>query len=419
MGVTLERVQNKFACIIGELCSEPVILSQFAIWVDLRIAEYKAKGAISLDCSGCDPDPAWLKGHVTQHHKPKAREKTMSLAHLPQDGDGPGMSFPSNLETCERLSPDIVVVKEEAGSEHEENCAVYSPHFRRKRNISSTSGGDDPCQSNVLRSKIPRLAATSESPPLVFEPVNESLMSIIGNSDQGGHEVSTEPEGTVTVPHVNNLFMNRYHTPASSEDTVTVNVDSQEAYNNSRGESGSAVDRNPLFSACYGDIVTHSHTRTPNIAALRSRILNQDQKASSTVRNMVAAVASFERWLSASHPEETRCVEHIPPPELDPYLADFFLNVKQPSGQDYKVDSFRQIRYNLDKFLQDHSYPCTLTDSSEFKETRLAFRKRLAYLGNVDALRQHGAHLFSSSVPSSTSDSDVTPSEKTADSSAN
>ncbi|XP_064597405.1 uncharacterized protein LOC135463878 [Liolophura sinensis] len=62
MGVTLERVQNKFACIIGELCSEPDILSQFAVWVDLRIAEYKAKGAISLDCSGTTPDPTWLKG---------------------------------------------------------------------------------------------------------------------------------------------------------------------------------------------------------------------------------------------------------------------------------------------------------------------------------------------------------------------
>lgn len=44
----MERVQNKFACIIGELCSEPLVLSQFAVWVDLRIAEYKTKGTISL-----------------------------------------------------------------------------------------------------------------------------------------------------------------------------------------------------------------------------------------------------------------------------------------------------------------------------------------------------------------------------------
>ncbi|XP_064596625.1 uncharacterized protein LOC135463295 isoform X2 [Liolophura sinensis] len=390
MGVTLERVQNKFACIIGELCSEPVILSQFAIWVDLRIAEYKAKGAISLDCSGCDPDPAWLKGHVTQHHKPKAREKTMSLAHLPQDGDGPGMSFPSNLETCERLSPDIVVVKEEAGSEHEENCAVYSPHFRRKRNISSTSGGDDPCQSNVLRSKIPRLAATSESPPLVFEPVNESLMSIIGNSDQGGHEVSTEPEGTVTVPHVNNLFMNRYHTPASSEDTVTVNVDSQEAYNNSRGTEGQEANTLASFPACsaVSGSSEHSHSipsdRMLNVSRLKARILNKDQKASSTVRNMVAAVGSFERWLAVSHPEDKRYVESIPPPELNLYLTDFFLTVKQPSGQDYKVDSFKKIKYNLDKFLQDHSYPCSLT-SQAFTEANVAFKQRLLDLSK-DAL---------------------------------
>lgn len=48
MDVTLERVQFKFASIIGELCSKPMILSQFAIWVDLRLAEYKLKGSISL-----------------------------------------------------------------------------------------------------------------------------------------------------------------------------------------------------------------------------------------------------------------------------------------------------------------------------------------------------------------------------------
>lgn len=60
MGVTLERVQFKFASIIGELCSEPDILSQFAVWVDLRIAEYKLKGSISLgknmsyDCAAHD-----------------------------------------------------------------------------------------------------------------------------------------------------------------------------------------------------------------------------------------------------------------------------------------------------------------------------------------------------------------------------
>lgn len=48
MGVSLERVQLKFAAIIGELCSEPDVLSQFAVWLDLRLAEYKLRGAVSL-----------------------------------------------------------------------------------------------------------------------------------------------------------------------------------------------------------------------------------------------------------------------------------------------------------------------------------------------------------------------------------
>lgn len=48
MGVTLERVQFKFASIIGELCNEPKILSQFAVWLDMRLAEFKLRGSITL-----------------------------------------------------------------------------------------------------------------------------------------------------------------------------------------------------------------------------------------------------------------------------------------------------------------------------------------------------------------------------------
>lgn len=48
MEEVLQRVQFKFASIIGELCSEPIVLSQFAVWVDMRISEYKLKGSISL-----------------------------------------------------------------------------------------------------------------------------------------------------------------------------------------------------------------------------------------------------------------------------------------------------------------------------------------------------------------------------------
>lgn len=44
----LEHVQYKFATIIGGLCGKPKILSQFAVWLDMRLAEYKLKGAISL-----------------------------------------------------------------------------------------------------------------------------------------------------------------------------------------------------------------------------------------------------------------------------------------------------------------------------------------------------------------------------------
>ncbi|XP_064597399.1 uncharacterized protein LOC135463872 isoform X2 [Liolophura sinensis] len=128
MGVTLERVQNKFACIIGELCSEPVILSKFAIWLDLRLAEYKAKGAISLDCSGENPDPVWLKGHEKDvpvcessqdyHYNPsppqshtepsvhRSRQRfTSSLTESPEDS-----SFPAKTVCKKENDSDIECV---------------------------------------------------------------------------------------------------------------------------------------------------------------------------------------------------------------------------------------------------------------------------------------------------------------------
>ncbi|XP_064597713.1 uncharacterized protein LOC135464147 isoform X2 [Liolophura sinensis] len=213
MGVSLERVQFRFASIIGELCSQPDVLSQFAVWLDLRLAEYKLKGAISLDCSGEEPDPIWLKGlskqkapsrvnsqtdRRTQSHSPAAY-RSPSLhrpAHSSSDSDIPhsqSHSVPSG-ELAERLSPDVVVVKEEPD--------VYPvslhPHENRKRSATdsvSVDFRDGPKQ---------RRMSTTESPS------HQSLMSVIGgfenevdetyNSGDNSGVSSEMPDRTIDMP---------------------------------------------------------------------------------------------------------------------------------------------------------------------------------------------------------------------------
>lgn len=48
MGTSLEDVQVKFASIIEELSKCPPTLSQFVVWVDLCVAEYKSNGSFCL-----------------------------------------------------------------------------------------------------------------------------------------------------------------------------------------------------------------------------------------------------------------------------------------------------------------------------------------------------------------------------------
>ncbi|XP_064596989.1 uncharacterized protein LOC135463599 isoform X3 [Liolophura sinensis] len=220
MGVTLERVQNKFACIIGELCSEPVILSQFAIWVDLRIAEYKAKGAISLDCSGEDPEPGWLNGHRL-HRKNESRDRMVARTPVRKSLSRP-MGHPSSMHSSPvslydqspassqvdsdqgflgetRLSPNLMVIKDEP-TDGTASTGVYPTGIHahgavtptRKRPASETVSQADSSfyeQQNTSvhsPSKVQRLSSTGESPHPGDTTSNQSLMSIIsGEIDEG------------------------------------------------------------------------------------------------------------------------------------------------------------------------------------------------------------------------------------------
>ncbi|XP_064596998.1 uncharacterized protein LOC135463599 isoform X11 [Liolophura sinensis] len=411
MGVTLERVQNKFACIIGELCSEPVILSQFAIWVDLRIAEYKAKGAISLDCSGEDPEPGWLNGHRL-HRKNESRDRMVARTPVRKSLSRP-MGHPSSMHSSPvslydqspassqvdsdqgflgetRLSPNLMVIKDEP-TDGTASTGVYPTGIHahgavtptRKRPASETVSQADSSfyeQQNTSvhsPSKVQRLSSTGESPHPGDTTSNQSLMSIIsGEIDEGNQTAGNlndrdidiildyESKNTFPAQREDNSVSAASRLPeASSSSTADIgDTFSQE------GSSNTVLEADVLVkvgeNSGYGRVSSPGTENQPSAVppwkmsiitrqhsnkSIQARVPDTGNKSKATVRNIANAVGVLERWL-LQHYKENRNVENIPPAELDRYLCEFYRVIKKPSGQDYDSLSFVNLRSCIHRF---------------------------------------------------------------------
>ncbi|XP_064596908.1 uncharacterized protein LOC135463552 isoform X20 [Liolophura sinensis] len=409
MGVTLERVQNKFACIIGELCSEPLVLSQFAVWVDLRIAEYKTKGTISLDCSGESPNPGWMRG--VKNHPPRtvdtgqgAHRRRGSFASSPsihmspaasplanqmyserlQSSDSPRMSHNSGQQQSfpSRLSPDIVVIKNEPSPEQQTSCA-----FSRKRTADSSE-----LQSDFYSTaKSRRVGGSSTLSSSAQESSsNQSLMSIINTESDS---ISLEP------------------VDSSEADIFKVTMDAQDDQN--QGLSGSPSNstfsprrlaasattssgspNNQSWMGSTGDAAQGSSSQTgPIVFPLRCRssasgFLTQSRRSSlggtttrepsgaAARRSTVSLTSIFTNWLKESPRSEERKLIDIPPEELDNYLATFFSNVKRRDGSNYLPKSFKTIREAITRHLKETGYPHYIVQSPLFSNSQQAFKRR-------------------------------------------
>lgn len=101
------------------------------------------------------------------------------------------------------------------------------------------------------------------------------------------------------------------------------------------------------------------------------------KKAGSTRRHIAAARTSFERWLwSATDGKDTREVSEIPPEQLDGLLASYFMAVRKPSGDQYKLCSFVSLRSNLQTYLREKGYPAKISTDTRFVKSQNAFNQR-------------------------------------------
>ncbi|XP_064597102.1 uncharacterized protein LOC135463662 isoform X1 [Liolophura sinensis] len=438
MGVSLERVQFKFASIVGELCSEPDVLSQFAVWLDLRLAEYKLKGAISLDCSGEEPDPTWLKGlskqktplrvnsqtdRRAQGHSPAAY-RSPSLhrpAHSSSDSDIPlsqSHSVPSG-ELAERLSPDIVVVKEEPQdifpiALHENASGVTSTGHKRSA-AESSLGSHWSKSSSPSQSKMRRLSSKESSS-------NQSLMTVIGDYSANDHDVQesdTMGDNSLSGPSSSGHNMSAplsksadYSADQSTDlsDSALSNDQFLQEMRWSGHSSSTGGETGPSNSnvssvepikgraeSCVDYNVVLVHSSPGDHARRKSRIVSADRLPKQTLSNMLSGAGTFERWLWNQPGTERQNIVDMSPDQLDQYLADFFTTVTRTPGLDYKVESFQALKVNIDRYFKEAHYPESLKTSPLFARSRAAYSRRRRHLA-LSQSNQAALH-YSVSMP--------------------
>ncbi|XP_064606812.1 uncharacterized protein LOC135471486 [Liolophura sinensis] len=363
MGVTLERVQFKFASIIGELCSEPDILSQFAVWVDLRLAEYKLKGSISLDCSGETPDPMWLKGILSALLAKRMAQEKAALK-LPGRGSlGNHNSLVQSVSALHnRLSTNSMREMHNSdvfpvGLHLHKSAGVGISQQDRKRRASETVARSEyvHSQDKTKQRRFGGKEADSSTLP------NESLMSII-NAGEGSDSssVAVNNENSRTCDNIKTEADLQQHAESSEPDvrsppeTVVLSGDTEQSVE---------VD------------ISCMEQNSP----LKQFVIDQGRRRYRAIQTR-CYVNKFENWARTEPRNDWRNIEHLPPDILDSYLADFLATVTSSRKGTYGLNSLISLRSGLERHLKEVNYPHSITSSPVFIKSQQAYRARKVQL---------------------------------------
>lgn len=89
-----------------------------------------------------------------------------------------------------------------------------------------------------------------------------------------------------------------------------------------------------------------------------------------------SAVKTFQSWLAANHPGESRELHDIPAHNLDAHLENFFSTVIRKNGQNYSANSLVSLRTGLEFHFKRMGYPFSIVTSPEFSSSSRAFKRR-------------------------------------------
>lgn len=82
-------------------------------------------------------------------------------------------------------------------------------------------------------------------------------------------------------------------------------------------------------------------------------------------------------------------MHEIPPGELDEYLAEFFTDLRLPSGEEYKLESLCPLRSYLERYLKDCGYPESIISSSAFAKSQEAYRRKKEHIAQMQSTVVH------------------------------
>ena len=100
-----------------------------------------------------------------------------------------------------------------------------------------------------------------------------------------------------------------------------------------------------------------------------------EQKKKATVNCTKWDFKLVYKWLVRKG--EFRSIENISLHELDPYLSEFYINLKKENGQEYEPGTFDGIRTSIKRHLKDHEYSHSLRDKEFNLSTRALSAKNV------------------------------------------
>ena len=105
------------------------------------------------------------------------------------------------------------------------------------------------------------------------------------------------------------------------------------------------------------------------------KIFIDEQKKKATVNCTKWDFKLVYKWLVRKG--EFRSIENISLHELDPYLSEFYINLKKENGQEYEPGTFDGIRTSIKRHLKDHEYSHSLRDKEFNLSTRALSAKNV------------------------------------------
>lgn len=141
-------------------------------------------------------------------------------------------------------------------------------------------------------------------------------------------------------------------------------------------------------NAAYGNFEVGS--RFLQVSEQETSEFVKNNRNKNTARKTEGNVKILYSWLTEVCTEARKLYE-IPPPELNMYLARFFLSVRRPGGSEYEPETLRGYLGSFARHLRENGYQHNIVESHLFSHARevlMSKRKQLKSQGKGNRKRK-------------------------------